>query len=448
MLGSSSSGEVITTTTRSWARRVAGLYNGKIDRSGVLNRALTVQELHALAQSSEISEETVAHWDTTAGYTHSGIGDEVFDRGPNKLHGVGYNRPVRAATGYNWNGRDDSFRLAPDQYGGIWFHDDAIIDCRWKPTFAMTVPEIESGVYAARLRAGKAEDHITFFVRPRKPTAAIALLMPTCTYLAYANERLGIGVPAGQVICGHTPIFREWDLELARRPEYGSSTYDLHSDGGGVCYSSHLRPVFNLRPKHRMAPTVVPWGFPADLSIVGWLELKGYDYDVITDEDLHREGVDCLAPYNVVVTGTHAEYYTEQMLDATEDYLANGGRLMYLSGNGYYWVSAFRDGDPSCVEVRKLEAGSRAWQALPGEYYMASNGERSGIWRNRGRPPQKLVGTGFTAEGFDESKPYRRMPDGYDEEVSWIFAGVEEELIGTSDSLSAAPPALSSIATI
>ena len=117
-------------------------------------------------------------------------------------------------------------------------------------------------------------------------------------------------------------------------------------------------------------------------------------------------------------------------MDATEDYLAAGGRLMYLSGNGYYWVTAFREGDPTCIEVRKLESGSRAWQAMPGEHYLASNGERSGIWRNRGRPPQKLLGTGFSAEGFDESKPYRRMPHGYDEEVAWIFDGVDEEVIG------------------
>ena len=416
--------------TEEQERWVTGLFNGKIDRSGVIGRALTEAELLGLAAEPEMPDGAVAHWDTTAGYTHKGIGDELFDRGPNTLHGMGYNRPVRAVTGYNWSGRDDCFRLAPAQYGGVWFHDDAIIDCGWKPTLAMTVPEIESGVYAARLRSGTAEDHITFFVRPRRPTAPIAMLMPTCTYLAYANERLGVSIPAGQIVNCHPPIFHDSDLELAGRPEYGLSTYDQHSDGGGVCYSSRLRPVLNMRPRYRMAPTVVPWGFPADLSIVGWLELKGYDYDVITDEDLHREGVDCLTPYQVVLNGTHAEYYTERMLDGTEDYLEQGGRLMYLSGNGYYWVSAFREGDPTCMEVRKLESGSRAWQALPGEHYMASNGERSGIWRNRGRPPQKLVGTGFSAEGFDESKHYRRMPAGYDEEVAWIFAGVEGEIIG------------------
>lgn len=408
---------------------VGQLYNGKIDRCGIIGRALSREELDALRSDGPPSD-SIAHWDTTAGYTDRGIGDEITDLGPNGLHALGQNRPVRAMTGYNWNGRDDCFRLDFSQFGGVWFHDDAMIDCGWEATFSMTVPELKSGVYAARLREGACEDHMVFFVRPKQPSAAIAMLMPTCSYLAYANDRLGLDFPTSQLVSAHVPVFHDWDIELAKHPEYASSTYDNYSDGGGVCYSTRLRPIFNFRPKHRMAGTAVAWQFPADMSIIYWLETQGYDYDVITDQDLHAEGVDCLKPYNVVINGTHAEYYSEEMLDATEDYVAGGGRVMYLSGNGYYWAVSFREGDLTCMEVRKLESGSRAWQAMPGEHYMASNGERSGIWRNRGRPPQKLLGTGFTSEGMDESKPFRRMPDSFHRQVAWIFEGVEDELIG------------------
>lgn len=409
---------------------VSQLYNGKIDRCGVTASAMTRAELDQLTVSGPGGSENLAHWDTTLGYSDAGIGDELTDVGPHGLNAQGWNRPVRASTGFNWNGKDDCFRLAPDQFGGVWFHDDAIVDCSWKPTFSMTLPELRSGVYAVRLRAGDVEDHLCFFVRPKKPKAAIAMLMPTCSYLAYANDRLGLDYPVSQLVSAHVPVFHKWDMDLAKHPEYGASTYDHHSDGGGVCYSSRRRPIFNIRPRHRMAGTAVAWQFPADLSIIYWLEKRGYDYDVITDEDLHQEGVECLSPYQVVINGTHAEYYSERMMDATEDYVAAGGRLMYLSGNGYYWVVSFREDDLGCMEVRKLESGSRAWQAMPGEHYMASNGERSGVWRNRGRPPQKLLGTGFTSEGMDESKPFRRMPDSYHKSVAWIFDGVEDELIG------------------
>ena len=406
------------------------LYNGKIDRCGIATHAMNREELDRLRETAPEQSQIFAYWDTSTGYSANGIGDDLVDIGPHQLHARGQNRPVRAATGYNWNGKDDCFRLAPEQFGGVWFHDDAITDCQWQPTFSMTLPELKSGVYAARLRAGEVEDHLCFFVRPKEPKAKIAMLMPTCSYLAYANDRLGLDYPTSQLVSAHVPVFHKWDMELSKHPEYGASTYDSHSDGGGVCYTSRRRPIFNIRPRHRMAGTAVAWQFPADLSVIYWLEKKGYDYDIITDEDLHAEGVTCLNPYQVVINGTHAEYYSERMMDATEDYLTAGGRVMYLSGNGYYWVVSFREDDLGCMEVRKLDSGSRAWQALPGEHYMASNGERSGIWRNRGRPPQKLVGTGFTSEGMDECKPYRRMPDSYHKSVAWIFEGVEEEVIG------------------
>jgi N,N-dimethylformamidase len=119
------------------------------------------------------------------------------------------------------------------------------------------------------------------------------------------------------------------------------------------------------------------------------------------------------------------------MLDGTEDYLRAGGRLIYAGGNGYYWVSGLRDGEPHCMEVRKLDNGSRAWQADPGEAYLASTGERSGLWRSRGRAPQKIVGVGFTSEGMDESQPFERMPDSFHRRAAWMFEGIgPQEQIG------------------
>jgi N,N-dimethylformamidase len=119
------------------------------------------------------------------------------------------------------------------------------------------------------------------------------------------------------------------------------------------------------------------------------------------------------------------------MMDATEDYLNRGGRSMDLGGNGYCWVTSFNEKELWCMEVRKLESGSRAWQARPGEHYHAASGERGGLWKNRGRPPQKITGVGFTSEGVDKSMPYRRMPDSFHKSMAWIFEGIaEDEPIG------------------
>lgn len=84
-----------------------------------------------------------------------------------------------------------------------------------------------------------------------------------------------------------------------------------------------------------------------------------------------------LSPHRVVLTGTHPEYASEAMLDAAEDYVASGGQLIYMGGNGSYWNVGYRAAEPWCMEVRKLNSGVRAWQARPGEYAMATTGQKS-----------------------------------------------------------------------
>ncbi len=412
---------------------VAQCFNGKIDRPGVLEGAADRDMVNALAKGEAPPRDALrAFWDTSEGYTDRGIGDRVVDIGPHGLHALGFNRPVRGQTGWNWNGRDDCFRLNPKVYGGIEFHDDALADCRWPVAFELAIPpDLKSGCHAVRLRAGGAEEHVVFFVRPAQPKAAICMLMPTASYLAYANAQLAFETSMAQSITAVVPVFTDAEIDYQKNGlEFGLSTYDHHRDGAGVCHSSARRPIINMRPKCRMPGVAWPWQFPADLSIIAWLEHMGYEYDMLTDDDLHVEGLAALKPYRVVINGTHAEYYSERMLDASEDYLAQGGRIMYLSGNGYYWVVGWREEEPWLMEVRKLEAGSRAWQARPGEHYLACTGERSGLWRHRGRPPQKIVGTGFASEGMDESVPFRRMPDSWHKSVAWIFEGVEGEVIG------------------
>ncbi len=190
-------------------------------------------------------------------------------------------------------------------------------------------------------------------------------------------------------------------------------------------YSSHLRPIVNMKAKALL------WGFNADSNITDWLEHTGHAYDVITDEDLHHEGRELLAPYRVVITGSHPEYYSTAMLDELSAYLGEGGRLMYMGGNGFYWRIAFHPTRPGVIEVRRAEDGTRTWIAEPGEYFHSFNGEYGGLWRRLRRPPNRLVGIGFAAQGFDRSSHYRRLPGSHDPRAAFVFEGVsEKEIIG------------------
>ena len=180
-----------------------------------------------------------------------------------------------------------------------------------------------------------------------------------------------------------------------------------------------------------MRPKTYQWSFNADTHITDWLEAGGIAYDVITDEDLHREGLAILAPYRAAMTGTHPEYLSTPMWDAIDAYLGQGGRLMYMGGNGFYWRIAYRGEDTTALEVRRAETGTRAWAAEPGEAYHGFTGEYGGLWLRLGRPPQSLVGVGYIAQGFDAATCYRRRPGSFDSRASWIFDGVgPDEAIG------------------
>ena len=419
-------------------------YNGKIDRPRLSAAALDKSEIDALARGFKgcpagLRRAVVGAWDFQANITRNIASTHILDTSPNLLHGHAINLPARAMTGYNWTGDEIVYHHAPEEYGAIHFHDDDIDDARWDVDFTYTAPEgLKSGFYAARLRVGgeespATEDYIPFVVRPPrgKTTARLAVIIPTNSYLAYSNDNLATNSVVAQLLAGKVPIMQASDLYLNEHREYGLSTYSLHSDGSGVCYSSRLRPILNMRPKYRhwLSPSL--WQLNGDLHLTDWLEAVGFDYDLHTDEDLDREGVDLLNRYRVVLTGSHPEYSSESMIDAYEAYQQQGGRWLYLGADGFYWCSQYHPDNGNIIEVRKGEAGTRAWTANPGEYNNAFDGKFGGMWRARGRIPSKVCGLTFTAYGFDVSSYYRREPDSFRSECEWIFAGIgDDEIIG------------------
>ena len=420
------------------------VYNGKIDRPRLSKRALSKAEIESLASgysgcTSDLRADVIGAWDFHANITTNIASTFIADTSPSHLNGFIVNLPVRGMTGYNWTADEIVYHHKPEEYGAIHFHDDDIDDARWNVDFIFDVPDIiKSGIYAARLRINgddspETEDFVPFVIKPPKgkTTSKLALILPTNSYMAYSNDNLGTNSVVAQLLAGKVPVMSASDLYLNEHREYGLSTYSLHSDGSGVCYSSRLRPILNMRPKYRhwLSPSL--WQLNGDLHLTDWLEEKGFDFDVLTDEDLHIEGVDLLNRYQCVLTGSHPEYSSEKMLAAYEAYQLQGGRWIYLGADGFYWVSEYHPDNINIIEVRKGEAGTRAWTANPGEYNNAFDGKFGGMWRARGRIPTKVCGLTFTAYGFDISSYYKRESDSFRPECSWIFEGIgEDEIIG------------------
>ena len=405
-------------------------FNGKIDGLLILDHAMKQKELRKFDPESATTAGIVARWDLSIGIDSS----RLVDTGPNGLHGRVVGSPTRAVTGHNWSGDESNHRQAPGEYGAIHFHDDDLDDANWEQSFAWTLPaEAPSGVYAARISAGGDIDHLPFIVRPSRGTATakVAYLFSTFTYLAYSDEH----VPVEPV-----ELFPFVDMSL-HIEEYGyiarnqlNSLYDVHSDGSGVCYASWKRPMVNMRPSAYFRIYGSPERLGTDLYLVDWMETKGIAFDAIADEQIHEEGAELLSRYNVLVTGCHPEYWTAPMMAALDAYIAQGGRVMYLGGNGFYWVTGVNPERPHLIEIRRWR-GTETWEAKPGEYHLSTTGELGGLWRNRNREPQKLLGVGFTSQGNDYSRPYRLLPDCRNSRAAFIMEGIEDESIGDFPSL-------------
>ena len=223
---------------------------------------------------------------------------------------------------------------------------------------------------------------------------------------------------------------------LKERPDLGISLYDGHSDGSGSCYSSSKRPILNMRPDYSFWAHGGPRGFSADLWYIGFLEreLGEQGYDLITDQDLSEHGAPLLKRYKVLLSGSHPEYPTYNMLNSYASFFEAGGHFMYLGGNGYYWVTAHDRSRSHRIEVRRADQGCRTFGLAPGNWHHSLTGELGGLWRTRGRPPNQLFGIGSCAMGVADGVGYGITEEARsDPRLAYLFhdAGLESaEIIG------------------
>ena len=429
---------------------MAGHYNGKIDSPRLCKKALSRQDIETMKQGAQPGLTERRHCGPNGELAGVIVGSWDFSDGINTLVGKDHgpyvydldivNCPTRAMTGHNFSGHNFDWKHAPKEYGAIHFHDDDVDDARWQVDFEWNVPADQpSACYAVKLTTAEGdEDYIPFWVVPEcgKATAKIAFMVPTISYMAYANEHLANNAGGAELLVYRVPIMQDQNMFLSEHREYGGSIYDTHTDGSGICLSSRLRPILSIRPKYDHFLMQAPWQYPADLHLICWLETMGYKYDCITDEDVTYDGLARLEQYNVIITGSHPEHNSGPQLDALHNYTQRGGRLMYMGADAWYWVHSFHPayddrGRGIVTEMRRCESGIRTWRADPGEYYHQSTGELGGMWRYRGRYLHSVAGTGMSSEGFDISSYYSRTYESNDPRVSWAFEGIDyDEKLG------------------
>ncbi len=406
-----------------------GFFNGKIESPSLHN--IERISFNEMANFELIEHEPkLVSWD----FSKQISSPKMVDVGPLKLDGQLVNCPTRGVKGSNWSGKEMCWRHLPHEYGAIHFHEDDIYDCNWKTDFSFKIePTFRSGMYSMRIECEDDYEDIPFYVRTKtgKPQSKICVIVPTFTYTVYNNQARSVD----------PKLYKELVTERGLRPwnpddiqTFGLSTYNYHKDGSGICYSSRLRPSLTQRPNYMTICRSYGGSgmrhLPADTHLFAWLEHFGYQYDVITDDDLHEIGYELIEPYQVVMSPSHPEYHTSNTLDAIYKYSRNGGRFMYLGGNGFYWKIGINNKSfPGMIEIRRAEGGIRAWASEPGEYYNSLDGEYGGLWLRNGRPPQQLCGVGFTGQGDFQGTYYRRKYD-FDQNFAWVFEGVGDEILG------------------
>ncbi|MGY2902594.1 N,N-dimethylformamidase [Bradyrhizobium sp. URHC0002] len=332
-------------------RQYVAHFDGKIEAPRVFSCRLDAEALRVFdgRQRTGASDTgLVAFWDFSDGISSLAI----KDLSPNGLHGSLRQLPRRGVTGFHWSGSVHDWRLSPQEYAAIHFHSDDIYDCEWRSTCTLDVPaHWRSGVYALRLTPGGGnaeagcESYVTFFVTPGKASrrADLVVVASVATYLAYANSALRLYQVHFETLMEHVLWLPQDDLFLQENPEIGQSTYDCHVDGSGRAYSSWLRPVINMRPRGYWFNLI------NDTHILDWLEEKGIAYDLITDVELDRQGARALAPYRAMMTPTHPEYYSINMMNAIMAYQNAGGRHVAMGGNAFYWRCGFHPAAPAAL---------------------------------------------------------------------------------------------------
>lgn len=392
-------------------------FTGKIAHPALIDRVLSRDQIWTLSNWEEIDrlKPMIGCWDLSEEVS----GSKVVDTSGNANHGVAVNAPGRAVTGPFWSGLPSRlFTECPGDYNAIYFHADDLEDAGWEPSVDLAIPEdVSSGIYTAKLENGYDRLFIPFVVSASKPTSKLGFLVPTLTWQAYGSNRAAYSYTEDGVL----------DRTLC--------TYDVHEDGSTVYYYSRRQPTRGWNPTAGFQN----WGahnLTANLYLIDWLEQTGIGYDVFADEDLHERQLELLSGYSCVLLGSHPEYWTESMVKSIIAYTRQGGRVLYLGGNGVYWVMSIDPERPHIMELRRGGEGDYGptYQPAAGESQHSTTLELGGLWSRRGLPARGILGVEHAANVWTEARGewgFERLPASRDPKYGFIFEGVgDEETVG------------------
>ncbi len=315
-------------------------------------------------------------------------GDRIADESGNHRHGHIVNhatwmiggpafKPENRRPGGYMPGHD------PDRGHGLRLSSDDLVDAGWPATVTLAIPDdFKSGIYGVRIRlVGQSlDDSLTLplVVSRRRPgrEGVLAVLAATNTWHAYGRR------PCTDAV--------QWGLS--------SSLYGCHRNGRPYFYLGKHLPIPFADPfryeSHRSEATRSTHLVRTERQFTAWLSQEGYEYEVISDDDLDADPA-LLTHFAALAIVGHSEYWSQRAKDGVEAYLAGGGKVVSLSGDT---MSARVSCDGDVIECRKtVDSDDQRWltPANWGESWHSQDGNPGGSYRRFGQAPYELLGLSF-----------------------------------------------------
>ena len=267
------------------------------------------------------------------------------------------------------NGRADAYATPVDyNYSG----------CQWPPGYSLQVPEDwTSGVYRAHFTGSSGDTtDVLFVVKAAAPgtTSKVLLALAVNTYQAY----------------------NEWGgSSLYSAPRSVTVTFDRPGD--------HMGFLKNF----------------GEHSFISWAESNNIALEYCTSVDLHANP-EILDRYQLLVSVGHDEYWSKEMRDVVEAFIANGGNVAFFSGNVCWWQVRFENNNRRMVCYKSDEN-----PATPDPLIQTSLATIH--WFHVNRPENQMTGVSFrNGAGWWDDWPAGQPYPNYvvRDSQHWVFNGI------------------------
>ena len=296
----------------------------------------------------------------------------------------------------------------------------------------LTAPA-QSGLYYVQVRddAGRTTA-FPWIVSPTSPSAEIAVLASNITWNAYndfggrSNYVTANRLPDVPVINPHqeSQWFRDTGARWWTHDDYDALSFDRPEPINAISPNEEA-----LDPLRRFGTEHVA---PGEWRFLAWLEREGFAYDFYAETQLHAGALD-LSAYRVLILSTHPEYWSREMYERVKAWVyAEGGRLMYLGGNGIN-CSVELSGAPDAMRVRNTDLSE--W--LPNRSVTGSGVDLPDRFGRVVEPESRLLGVGSSLTGVMTSAPYKVIKSRH-----WVFEGTglkDGDLFGEANQLAYMP---------